>query len=147
MQTLDWELFLAYYIKIDKNGRYVVMRHNTTPEPALYYKGNIDNATRLLLDSLSVVHLDTSYFSDQLGIYDGNTFHLSYSNPTEHDVDFYQIDATYFLKKLANSLDTVIFRSKEPIPSFDLASYQEELKSRSLKRLGWLPKIEATKFK
>ena len=146
-QTLEWELFLSYYIKIDKDGRYVVMRHNTTPEAALYYKGNIDNSTRIVLDSLSVVHLNTTYFNDQLRIYDGNTFHLNYWNATEHDVDFYQIDATPFLKRLADALDTVVFQSKESIPSFDLASYQEELKNRSLKRFGQLPKIEAPRFR
>jgi len=124
-----------------------VIRHNTTPESAMYFKGNIDSPTRILLDSLTVVHLDTNYLSSQLRIYDGNTFHLNYSIDTRHDVDFYQIDATLFLKRLADALDTVVFQSKEPNPSFDLASYQEELKSRSLKRFGQLPKIEATKFR
>lgn len=142
LQTQEWELFLAYYIKIDRHGHYLTMRHNTTPEPAEYFEGETDSLTRRLLDSLFIMPLDTAYVSPELRVYDGNTFRLTYAKFKAHDIDFLQIDAPPFLQRLSTTLDTVILKSNQTTKPFDLSSYEKDLKTQSLKRLGGLPKLQ-----
>jgi hypothetical protein len=144
--TPDWKLFLAYYIKIEKNGDYLVMRHNTTPEPPQYFKGSIDNFTHKLLDTLQTIHLDSIYINRELKIYDGNTLNLNYNGDKSH-VFFYQTDAPLFLQRLSTALDAMIFKSEKEVEHFDLTFYEQKLKQRSLKWLGELPKRESPRFR
>ena len=133
--TLDRELFLAYYINIGKDGNYLAMRHNTTIEPAIYFRGKIDSSVKFLLDSLAIVSLDTLYIRPEFNrIYDGNTFQLNFVAGQKHNIDFYKIDAPPFLQRVANALDNVIFKSGETADQFDLSAHEHVLKRQSLKR-------------
>lgn len=147
LQSNAWELFLAYYIKVDKDGSYLAMRHNTTPEPSMYFKGKIGSSVHRLLDSLAIVPLDTLYIRPELRVYDGNTFQLNFATNEKHKIDFYQIDAPPYLQRVAMALDTVIFKSSERAIQFDLSFEEQELKRQSLQRLGRLPKLEKSNFK
>lgn len=145
--TSDWELFLAYYIKVNKNGSYLAMRHNTTPEPSIYFKGKIDSLGLQLLDSLAVVQLDTLYINFEPRIYDGNTFHLTFDANEKNQIDFYQIDAPPYLQRVSMALDKIIFASNDRADPFDLSFKEQELRRQSIQRLGRLPEVENPKFK
>ena len=143
--TLEQEFFLAYYININKDGSYKGMNHNIPNEPAIYFKGTLDRYDWVcqLLDSLSIVVLDTLYISPELRIYDGNTFALDFNKEqTRHKIDFLQLDAPTFLKSLSYKLDLLALYSKNEIMPFNLSIYEEELKKRSLKITGELPKVQ-----
>jgi hypothetical protein len=146
-KTQEFELFLAYYIKIDKDGSYLSMRHNTTPEPALYFEGSIESSVHRLLDSLAIVTLDTLYIKPEFRIYDGNTFRLNVAARGEHNIHFYQIDAPPYLQRVASALDNVIFKSSATTSPYDLSFHEQELKRHSLQLFGELPRREAPKFK
>jgi hypothetical protein len=143
----DGELFLAYYIKITKDGSFLAMRHNTTPEPAMYLRGKIDRSVKHLLDSLEIVSLDTLYIKSEAEIYEGNSFHLNFTGSRQFDIDFYQIAAPAFLQRVSLALDTVIFESSDTSRPFDLSLYEHALEGQSLRRLGRLPRMEKPKFK
>lgn len=146
-KTLNWEFYLAYYIKVRNDGSYLAMRHSTTPEVAMYYKGYIDKSLHILLDSLEIVPLDTLYIKPEPRIYDGNTFKLNFVASKESNIDFYQSDAPSYLLRVATALDNVIFTSDKSTDQFDLSFHEEGLKKQSIQRLGRLPKIEVPKFK
>ncbi|MES2848780.1 MAG: hypothetical protein V4685_06965 [Bacteroidota bacterium] len=151
LNTLDWEFFLAYYIKIYKDGNYIGMNHHISNQPATYFKGQINKISYLhpLLDSLAVVKLDSFYISPELSTYNGNTFALDFSTSLKrYHVDFLQIDAPAFLQELSYALDNRILKSWQQISPFDLSVYEQSLKRKSLKLKGELPKLmPAPEFK
>jgi hypothetical protein len=112
LETREWELFLAYYLSISKDGSYIAMRHNTTPEPSTYFKGTIDATRFHLFDSLAIVPPDTVFENPGQEIYDGNTCCLQCAGSVNKNIYFLTDNAPPFLHQLSTAMDSVVFQSK-----------------------------------
>lgn len=140
------ELFISHYISINKDGRYLAMRHNITSEPAQYCSGHISDSLIISLGSILKSDWDSMYFNPEPRIYDANTYNLVYKNDNrQKEIFFIPDDSPQTLHNLSSRIDSVIFNSRNQIPPFSLEKHQKNLEKKSLKIIGEPPKLKPPK--
>jgi hypothetical protein len=135
------ELFISHYLSINKDGKYLAMRHNTTPDPAQYFSGVLTDSGIDLIRSILKYKWDSAYFNPQPRIYDGNAYYLVYkiNNQVAH-ISYIPKDSPKPLFDLSMNFDSVIFKSNNQVSPFSLKEAQEAIERKDS---GHLPKIES----
>lgn len=140
--------YLAHYIDIDKNGHFVVMRHDTFMDTPKYFSGDIsDTLAKAINDVLATDNYNTDYSikPEDSFIYDGFTYCIDYKKKDSlaKKIQFIPNKCPDSIKQIALLLDKLIFASTNNTTSkFDTDPYSKELANFSLRVSGPLPKFE-----
>lgn len=79
----SFELYIANYLCMDSNGRYIGMRHDTFMDRAKYFAGTINDSLRKCVDSILSISSnkrDFIFSANSCGMYDGFTYAIEYRN-------------------------------------------------------------------
>ena len=142
----SFEFYLVHYLEIDKNGKFVLMRHDDWMGKPKYFQGLINDAIRQQIDT--VLYYDTfktdySYDLDKNGIYDGYTYCLDYSkdNNFKKKIQFIPNNSPGQVKALSELLDILVYDiAALPADSLNLENYTEQLEELYISKQGRVPK-------
>jgi hypothetical protein len=144
--------YLAQYIDIDKNGHYILMRHDTFMDTPKYFTGDISDTLAkainyvLATDNYSI---DYSIKPDDSFIYDGFTYCIDYKKKDSLAKKFQFIPnkCPEQIKLLGLSLDKLIYSlTMDRADVFPTDDYARELATFSLQTSGPLPRLEKSNF-
>jgi hypothetical protein len=133
-QTNNFEFYLVHYIDIDKEGNYVLMRHDIWSDKPKYFKGLIDDTIRKCIDSTlfnDTFNTDYSYMTNPNFIYDGFTYCLDYTTETSKrkKILFIPHNSPAKINILSTLLDTLIYSSKtEILDTLNITPYAKQMK-------------------
>ena len=140
--------YLAHYIDIDKNGHFVLMRHDTFMDTPKYFTGDIpDTLTKAINDVFATYNynIDYSIKPEDSFIYDGFTYCIDYKKKDSlaKKIQFIPNKSPDRIKQIGLLLDKLIYTSTNiPTSKFDTDMYSKELANFSLQVSGPLPKLE-----
>lgn len=138
-QTNSFEFYLVHYIDVDREGNYVLMRHDVWRDKPRYFRGSIDDTIRQCIDTTffnDSFKTDYSYMTNPSFIYDGFTYCLDYrtQNSKRKKILFVPHNSPTKINILSSLLDTLIYSSKtEILDALDITLYTKQLKELSEK--------------
>jgi hypothetical protein len=145
--TQQWVCYLPYYLTIDKKGHFQVLIKDSLSNQNQFYEGNINDSTRLLLDSLLNQKLDLLLTNDSTIsnlTYDGLTYRIDFQIGTStKQVVFKSYQLQNDLQTIMSTLYNV---AKAPnikrIDTIDVADYVQNLKISDSTILKQIPRLE-----
>ncbi len=144
----SFEFYLVHYLDIDKNGKFILMRHDEWMSTPKYFQGFINDTIRQQIDTIFYnddFKTDYSYDVERNGIYDGYTYCLDYSkeNNFNKKIQFIPVNSPDQVKALSKLLDTLVYNvSALPAESLNLRRYTEQLEVLYISKQGRVPKAQ-----
>jgi hypothetical protein len=138
--------YLAHYIDIDKNGHYLIMRHDTFMDKPKYFEGDINDTLKNLINKTFVVdgnfEVDYSSKPEDNFIYDGFTYCFDYKKADSNDrkIQFIPEKSPEQIIILSQFIDTLIYSATSRRESFNTEDYKKELIKFALQISEPLPK-------
>ncbi len=132
------EFYVAHYLDIDKEGHYVLMRHDTFMDKPKYFAGIIPNTVfKQIKATLSDTTLKNVYDfkTPNSVIYDGFNYCIDYKskNGFKKIIQFIPSQSPMQIQNLSTLLDTLIYStSKTPTQAFNFDNYKNYLNKISL---------------
>jgi hypothetical protein len=132
------EFYVAHYLDIDKDGHYILMRHDTFMDKPKYFTGVIPDTVRKQINAtLSDTTLKKVYDFKipNSVIYDGFNYCFDYKNKNgvKNNIQFIPSQSPTEIKNLSTLLDTLIYStSKTKTQAFNLDNYKNYLNKISL---------------
>jgi hypothetical protein len=126
----SFEFYLYQYVEIDKDGHFLLMRHDDSNGKGIYFAGVINNSIRKEIDSTFLnKYYEQNYFPKEALIYDGLDYCLDFKVRDSNRLVFFIPNyAPTQIIKLANLLDTLIYsKQNQQIDSFNLDKYDKKL--------------------
>jgi hypothetical protein len=151
----SFEFYLAHHININKNGHFVIMRHESFKDKEKYYTGDLNASSFPLINSILEIDSfknDNARNNTNGSIYDGFTYCIDYKsnkNNLRRQIQFIPMNCPAQINSLVHVLDSIIFNSKIPNDTLNLTEYSAQLNQLFIpnkdllpKRLEFVPKIE-----
>jgi hypothetical protein len=158
-QSNDFEFYLDHYINVDRDGKFLIMRHENWMKNPKYFSGTISDTLRYIINAtFSNDFYDSNYLYnvDKNGIYDGLDYCFDYKkrNGESKKIRFIPPNSPDQIKVLSSLLDTFIHKTtKSNIDTLLLNDYIDTLAKLSFAELPPPPKrpppplIDVKKFK
>jgi hypothetical protein len=145
--TTDTRNFeLLSYIKIDKNGEYILMRHDEFKVKRKFFSGSVDESILNLIDSAFFKKIYKSQYlfnPDSLIMYCSSltyAFDHSGADKKRYIIPYIPPLAPLQIKLLGTTLDSIISgANKLSMDTLDLTGYRDTLKKLSFPYLPPLP--------
>ena len=131
-----FELYIANYISIDSNGRFIGMRHDTFMDHAKYFSGYINDSLRKRVDSILSNSRDKRNFifsAETARMYDGLTYGIEYRNRDSMGsfILFVPSLSPLGIQFVESALDSVVANAAaNAIDSFSFAAYKTKLEEK-----------------
>jgi len=142
----SFEFYLVHYLEIDKNGKFVLMRHDNWMGKPKYFKGAINDTIRQHIDTIfyyDTFKTDYSYDVNKNGTYAGFTYCLDYQqeNNFKKKIQFIPGNSPDQIKALITLLDTLVYDiATLQGDSLNLKNYTEQLEELYISKQGRIPK-------
>ena len=146
----SFEFYLVHYIDIDRNGKFIVMRHDTPRVKPKYFIGFISDTIRKFIDttfSNDNFKTDYTWKVENSFVYDGFTYCFDYQiqKKRRKEIQFIPHNSPDQIKELSSLLDTLIYTSaSKPTDTLNLNNYTNQLKQLYLSVSQPPPKIQKT---
>jgi hypothetical protein len=139
----SFEIYLAQYMNIEKDGKYSLMRHDVFMDSPKYFEGVLTDSIRVQIDSTLTTAFDSiySYTSDSPIIYDGFSYVFDYQmqGSKRKIVHFIPQYSPEQIRKLSTVLDSVIYsKIGKRIDSFSIEDYKSDIR-KNIEQLGIRP--------
>jgi hypothetical protein len=124
--------YLDHYINIDKNGKFMAMRHTDWSSKPAYFTGFVNDSIGKEIDSTFLKsNYQQTYYPNDSVIYDGLDYSFDFRKNGDSDklIRFIPNRSPRQILDLSKALDTLIYSSKaQQIDSFNLDAYKETLR-------------------
>lgn len=147
-QSDSFEFYLVHYIDIDKDGKFVLMRHDNWRSKPKYFTGYINDTIKQFIDTTFYndnFKTDYSWNPEKPVVYDGFIYCFDYAikNNSRKQIQFIPPYSPNQIVKLSSLLDTLVYNTvTKKIDTLNISNYSEKMKQLllSVSPLPWPPK-------
>ncbi|HUB60479.1 MAG TPA: hypothetical protein VL978_07255 [Puia sp.] len=133
-----FEIYIADYLRIDSNGGFIGMRHDTFMDKAKYFSGLIDDPLRKRIDSVLSIGDYDRYFNfsgNAPGMYDGFIYSIDYrKRDSLRSLPFFiPRHSPPAIQYVQSALDSLIANAvPNSTDSFSFGGYKAKLEEKSI---------------